>query len=575
MIAWGEYFVLVNLSSLEHLAKGIQEDAGFGQYPDTLWFHRGRHGLEQGLTKLRNTKPPASVQVFQMWGWTRCRITAGQDGKANVSLPGIAEPFQVDDRTVFRGEDFRRELERRSGKPPVLTQELPNGHTLLTLDDSPEYQEQERAWARRNDIAMMEMVLGFIDGSPSVETLEVPRIRRVMRERERREVDHVKPMPTVLAESLRFLRKPGKPSKTMKRLTPADVHGEVLPMGQVQLTVRLCPDFRTLAHANQKPTKVPRLTGRVSTPPLPWEERTFQISAEGDSGVQALQLAQGMLEMCEEIDIDFHRSATAVAAEIMRTGRFAVSLRSLHRLRGGEGPPGQKDRARYLRHILLLQMLSVEVELPGTGILWIPFASGGSKLLESETRKVLASTFHAVPDSIVGMMMAEGGHRWQYWLDTRVIRLENDLAYSLHHVLARQWAARMTRNAVEDEATRHAYYLDTVLDGTSLRDVWRGRWAKQGTPWLRKWVQAGFDDLNAIGLYGAAGSARVEWNAEDITRSRVVFGEAPRHIQEAHLDRNSKRIAGARKKRLRLELREGGERVRRGRSEGQKGKKRG
>ena len=239
MIAWGEYFVLVNLFSLEHLAKDIREDAGFGQYPAALWFQRGRHGLEQGLTKLRNTKPPASVQVFQMWGWTRCRITAGQDGKANVSLPGIAEPFQVDDRTVFRGEDFRRELERRSGKPPVLTQELPDGHTLLTLDDSPEYLEQERAWARRNDIAMMEMVLGFIDGSPPVETLEVPRIRRVMRERERREVDHVKPMPTVLAESLRFLRKPGKPSKTMKRLTPADVHGEVLPMGQVQLTVRL------------------------------------------------------------------------------------------------------------------------------------------------------------------------------------------------------------------------------------------------------------------------------------------------------------------------------------------------
>jgi hypothetical protein len=133
----------------------------------------------------------------------------------------------------------------------------------------------------------------------------------------------------------------------------------------------------------------------------------------------------------------------------------------------------------------------------------------------------------------------------------------------------------MTRNAVEDEATRHAWNLATVLDRTSLRDVWRGRWAKQGTPWLRKRVQAGFDALNAIGLYGAAGSARVEWNAEDITVSRVVFGEAPRHILEAHLDTNSKRIAGAKKKRLRLELREGGVRVGRGESEGRKGKKRG
>jgi len=576
MIAWGEYSVLVNLFSLEHLAKGIQEDAGFGQYPDALWFHRGRHGLEQGLTKLRNTKPPASVQVFQMWGWTRCRITAGQDGKANVSLPGIAEPFQVDDRTVFRGEDFRRELERRSGKPPVLTQELPDGHTLLTLDDSPEYLEQERAWARRNDIAMMEMVLGFIDGSPPVETLEVPRIRRVMRERERREVDHVKPMPTVLADMIRMTRKPGKNSKDTKQLTPADVHGEVLPMGQVQLTGRLSPDSRAMLHGKPKPARVPRLTGRVSMPPLPWEERTFNIAVEDESGARAIQLAQGMLEMCAHIDLDFHRSAAAVAAEIMRTGRFVVTLRSLHRLRGGEGPPGQKDRARYLRHLAIMRTLCVEIDLPdGKGILSIPFASGGAKVLNPETREVVASTFHAVPDSIVGMMMAEGGFRWQYWLDTRAIRLEDDLAYSLHHVLARQWAARMTRNAVEDEATRHAWNLATVLDRTSLRDVWRTRRAKQGTPWLRKRVQAALDALNAIGLYGAAGSARVEWNAEDVTVSRVVFGEPPRHFLEAHLDTNSKRIAGAKKKRLRLEQREGGERVGRGKGEGRKGKKRG
>jgi hypothetical protein len=577
VIAWGDFYVLVSLFDLEPLAKDIQEDAGFGQYPDALWFHRGRHGLEQTLAKVRDTHPPAKVvQVFPMWGWTRCRITVGQDGKASVSVPGIVEPFQVDDRTVFRGEDFRRELERRSGKPPVLAQEIPDGHTLLTLDESPEYQEQERTWSLRRDIASMEMVLGVIDGDPPVETLAVPRIRRLMRERERREVDHVKPMPTVLADMIRMARKPGKASAATKRLTHADVQAEVLPSSQLRLTARLSPDCRAMLHGKPKPAKVPRLTGRVSMPPLPWEERTFDIAAKDESGARAIQLAQGMLEMCAHIDLDFHRSAAAVAAEIMRTGRFVVTLRSLHRLRGGEEPPGQKERARYLRHLAIMRTLSVEIDLPdGSGILSIPFASGGAKVLHPETREVMASTFHAVPDSIVGMMMAEGGFRWQYWLDTRAIRLEDDLAYSLHHVLARQWAARMTRNAVEDEATRHAWNLATVLDRTSLRDVWRTRRAKQGTPWLRKRVQAALDALNAIGLYGAAGSARVEWNAEDVTVSRVVFGEPPRHFLEAHLDTNSKRIAGAKKKRLRLEQREGGERVGRGKGEGRKGKKRG
>ena len=315
------------------------------------------------------------------------------------------------------------------------------------------------------------------------------------------------------------------------------------------------------------------MTGNVMTPPLPWEERSFDIgSATG------LELAQGLLEMCGDIDLDFHRSASAVAGEIMRTGHFAVTIQSLHRLRGGEGPCGQQDRARYSRHLGIMRGLEVEVDMPdGRGILAIPFAAGGARVLDSETRAVKGASLHAVPDSIVGMMLAEGGHRWQYWLDTRVLRVQDDLAYSLHHVLARQWAARMTRHAVEGE-TRHAYRLDTVLDSTPMRDMWRKRMAAQGKPWLRGWVNKGFTALHGVGLYGAAGTARVEWNEEDIGASMMVFGEPPPHILEAHADRNSRRIEGAKKKRLRQDTQAKtprGERVGKGKGEGRKGVKRG
>ena len=61
MIAWGDFYVLVNLSDLEHLAKDVREEEGIGQYPDALWFYRGRRGLEQTLAKVRDTRPPAKV----------------------------------------------------------------------------------------------------------------------------------------------------------------------------------------------------------------------------------------------------------------------------------------------------------------------------------------------------------------------------------------------------------------------------------------------------------------------------------------------------------------------------------
>lgn len=568
MQAWGEFYALVPLEELREAAAEQSEDGGIGQYPDALWFHRGRRGIQHGLERIRTVTPPAKILAsFPCWGWTRCRIAAAETTAAALMwLPGRKEPVEISADLVFLGEDFRRELERRTGKPPVLTESVPDGHTLLTVHDSPEYMAKEHAWNLNREAVSREMVLGLIDGNAPVDTLATKRIRRLMRDRNRREVAHVSPMPSMLADLVKYTRRPRKNAKKGSQILPPDlVTGEILPSGEVHLHARLGPDCRAMLHGKPKPTRVPRLTGVVSQPPLAWEERTFDIR-----NASALQLAQGLLEMCAAIDLDFHRSASAVAAEIMRTGRFAITIQGLHRLRGGEGPPGQKDRARYSQQLEILRRLEVEVDLPdGRGILAIPFASGGAKVLDPATREVQASSFHAVPDSIVGMMLAEGGHRWQYWLDTRVLRL-GDLAYTLHHVLARQWSARMTRHAVEGPA-RHAWNLDSVLDGTSLREIWRKRTAKQGQKWLRESVENALAELNSIGMYGAAGSARVEWNPEDIASSKVIFGDPPLHILTAHIDRNSRRIAGAKKKRKRLDERGEGVGSERGRGRVGKG----
>ena len=570
MITWGEFYALVPLEELREVAAGAEDDAGKGDYPDALWFHHGRERLELQRGRYIGAHPAthaflsrrSAVQMASCWGWTRCRIATARGGGFTMSLPGVDAPIAVPAGMVFRGEDFRKELERRAG-----TLEVPAGDTLLTLPDT-----VLEGYSVRREIASMDMVLELLDGRSPVPTLEHGRNRGLLRNRERREVAHVQPQPTVLAEMLKWARMPRKGAKRTP-LPASEVTGRVLPGDTVRLTARLAPDSRNMLHGKPIPSRVPRLTGVVAQPPLPWEERSFDIgSASG------LALAQGLLEMCGAIDLDFHRSASAVAGEIMRTGHFAVTIHSLHRLRGGTGRCGQQDRARYSRHLAIMRGLEVEVDTPdGRGILSIPFAAGGARVLDSKTRAVQGASLHAVPDSIVGMMQAEGGHRWQYWLDTRVQLVQDDLAYSLHHVLARQWAARMTRHAVEGE-TRHAYRLDTVLDSTPLRDMWRKRMAAQGKPWLRKRVGAALAALHGVGLYGAAGTARVEWNSENIGASMVVFGEPPPHILEAHADRNSRRIEGAKKKRLRLDTHgkpPRGERVGKGKGEGRKGKGRG
>lgn len=545
MITWGEFYALVPLEELREIAAGADDDAGKGDYPDALWFHHGRERLEHQRGRYIGAHPAnhaflsrhSAVEMASCWGWTRCRIATARGGGFAMSLPGVDKPVEVPATLVFRGEDFRKELERRAG-----TLEVPAGSTMLTMPDT-----VLENYSVRREIASIDMVLELLDGRSPVPTLKHGRNRGLLRNRERREVAHVQPQPTVLAEMLKWVRMPRKGAKRAP-LPASEVTGQVLPGDTVRLTYRLAPDSRKMLHGKPVKSRGARLTGNVVTPPLPWEERSFDIgSATG------LELAQGLLEMCGDIDLDFHRSASAVAGEIMRTGHFAVTIQSLHRLRGGEGPCGQQDRARYSRHLGIMRGLEVEVDMPdGRGILAIPFAAGGARVLDSETRAVKGASLHAVPDSIVGMMLAEGGHRWQYWLDTRVQRVQDDLAYSLHHFLARQWAARMTRHAVEGE-TRHAYRLDTVLDSTPLRKIWRTRLKKQGKPWLRGWVNKGFTALHGVGLYGAAGTARVEWNEEDIGASMMVFGEPPPHILEAHADRNSRRIAGAKKKRLRLD----------------------
>jgi len=563
MLAWGEFYVLLPVREVAAAASNVTEEDGIGQYPDVLWSHHGRESLEKFHGQLRSSHADGRLTQFGgCWGWTRCRI-ATSGGTFTMSLPGLQKPMEVPAELVFHGEDFRKELDRRAGSPPPM----------VPTEDAP-----EAGWANgsafrhhalRRDLASMEMVLEILGGSPPVHTLEDARIRRRLRDRERREVDHVTGQPTVLAEMLKWAKNPRKNAKRGSEIVPADrVDAHVLPNSTVRLSARLAPDCRTMLHGKPKASRVPRLTGIVSQPALSWEERTFDIS----ENPSALQLAQGLLEMCAAIDLDFHRSAAAVAAEILQHGRSTGSIEGLHRLRGGEGKCGQQDRARYSRHLEIMRRLEMEVDMPdGRGILVIPFAAGGARILNRETRAVQAQAFHAIPDSIVGMMQIDGGHRWQYWLDTRVLRLEDDLAYSLHHVLARQWAARMTQNAVQGES-RHAWNLDSVLDRTSMREMWRKRMAKQGKPWLQKRVEDALAALNRIGLFGAGGSARVEWNPEDIASSKVLFGEPPPHILEAHTDRNSRRIEGARKKRLRLDTKGNAPRVGKGKPPGRKGR---
>lgn len=560
MQAWSDFCVLVPLRELKAIAKDVEEDGGKGEYTDSLWFHHGRENLSEFNERLMKQHAAGTLLQFSAyWGWIACRIGLSQDdGMVSVSLPGLEQPLAVPAGMAFRSKDFSNELERRAGLPPALP----------SADEAPGFTEKQQHYGLRRDLATVRMVLDILDGNPPVETLLEKRLKRQVRDRERREVAHVKQMPSGLEEMLKWTRTPRRNARRGTALPPVDgVRGELLPTGTVRLTARLGPDCRRMLHGKPKPSSVPRLTGTVSQPPLPWEERAFDL----DKQPTALELAQGLLAMCADIDLDFHRSATAAAAEMMQAGHFTGTIQGLHRLRGGQGPCGQQDRARYARHLEIMKRLEVEVDMPdGRGILAIPFAAGGARVLDPVTRVPMAANFHAVPDSLVGLMLAEGGHRWQYWLDTRVLRLEDDLAYSLHHVFARQWAARMTRHAVEGD-TRPAWNLSTVLDATALHDTWKKRMAKQGKPWLRKRVEAALAELNRIGLFGAAGTATVEWNAEDITASKVLFGEPPPHILEAHADRNSRRIEGARKKRLRLDHAAPG-RVGKGGGQGRKGK---
>lgn len=222
MQAWGEFYALVPVEDLRNAVTEQAEDGGIGQYPDALWFHHGRKGIAHGLDRIRN--PPEGrkiVESFPMWGWTRCRIAASEDGAdALMWLPGRKEPMKVGADLVFLGEDFRREMERRAGKPPVLTESVQAGHTLLTVHDSPEYVAKEHAWNLNREAVSREMVLGLIDGNAPVDTLATKRIRRLMRDRNRREVAHVSPMPSMLADLVKYTRRPRKNAKKGSQILP-------------------------------------------------------------------------------------------------------------------------------------------------------------------------------------------------------------------------------------------------------------------------------------------------------------------------------------------------------------------
>lgn len=562
MSAWGEFYAVVPADELEaaRAAAGSQPFVS-GSYPDAVWcffpdrldeydslLRRGS-GLVLPADKHnvgRYTLVPLLIPPFS---FAAARIEYQRE-KFLAHIPGVKNPLEVMPDRVFRSGDWQQDMNRRIGDPPTVPPvEDSSDESVKAMQ---EHGQRMVEWSGRREVAQWDAFCAVLDGKAEIPTGAGRRIQLQLKERQRREVEQVRNIPTLMAEMLKGIH----PEQRRRNDRKALVRGKVTVIdGDHGQRIRA-----TIAEPSRnalmgRAAKSPRWKGQVeATPALPWQWNGEVVVGENAT---AHDLGEMMIALCAELDVDFHRTMVAVCGEITARQYCVASALNIHRLRGGVQKMNAEERKRYERHLELLTTLYFRMELPGSVTVEIPAVARGARTTDRKQEVLYAVPPQAVaggmPTSVVGLMLDDSfGHRAGFLLDKRLAGLD-EFAYSLGIYLSRQWAARGTIRAVEGNERRQHHSLESVLDGTTMRGHWRSRMAKQGRPWLRDAVERALADIRAVGLHGAAGTATVEWNDQAIGQSKVVFGEPPPHILEAHHDRNSLRIDGAKKKRSRLD----------------------
>lgn len=557
----GTFLALVPREAVAGMRRGGTASAS-GSYPDTLvmfdpsrldeysrWMEANQ-GLPIPAEDVTPSRHPVVPLVIPPWSYMTARIESRRGGGMVARIIGHSDAVELEPGLVMSSEDVRLEIAKRTGPEPIAPP-MPEGKEwAVDTEWMRPFAQEWAAFSGRRELQQWRVLAEIMRGQSPVPTGAGKRIGTQLRERERKEVDQVRRVPNLAHELQRALhheqQSDGKRREAVKgRITV--VEGGT--GNRIRATI-VEPSQRMLMG---RPSKSARWTGDVVSPSLPW---AWDGSVVVGSGASVQELGEQMITLCAELDPDFHRSFVAVTGEITRNGHCVASALSIHRLRGGASVLNAEERRRYDRHLEILKQLHFAMELPNGRTLEIPAVALGIRDPKNGQQVLYAVPPQAVngmPTSVVGLLLDETyGHRSGFLLDTRVLKLAG-FAYSLHLYLARQWSARMTIAAVEGHQGRQAHFLETVLDATPMRGHWRSRVASQGRPWLRRTVEDALGEIRAVGLHGAAGTATVEWDADDIGQSRVICGDPPPHILEAHRDRNSRRIDGAAKKRGRMD----------------------
>jgi hypothetical protein len=475
------------------------------------------------------------------------RIESVRGGGVAARMVGRPEAVPLDPALVLSSEDVRQEIAKRTGPEPVMPT-MPEG--AAESEDVEWMRPFAREWAAfngRRELNQWRVLQEIMLGQSPVANATGKRIVNQLRDRERREVEQVRRIPNLAQELQKALHHEKLPEAKRKDAVRGRITVE--EGNRIRATIAE-PSQRMLMG---RPSKSARWTGDVVSPALPWQ---WDGSVVVGSAATVHDLGEQMITLCAELDPDFHRSFVAVTGEITRNGHCVASALAIHRLRGGTQKLNAQERKRFERHLEILKQLHFAMELPNGRRLEIPAVALGIRDPKNGQQVLYAVSPQAVngmPTSVVGLLLEPTyGHRSGFLLDTRVLKLSPQ-AYSMGLYLARQWSARMTITAVEEHQARQAHRLETVLDATPMRGHWRTRTTKQGRPWLQELVEDALAEIRSVGLHGAAGTATVEWDPDDIGQSKVVLGDPPPHILEAHLETNSKRIGGAVKKRGRMD----------------------
>ncbi len=541
-MSWGEFYAVVSAEQLESARTVGAEAKGIGKYPDAIWvYHPDR--LDEYDRLLRRSGMPLLIPPFS---FQSARIEH-RGGRYVAQVPGLREPLDIQRDRVFLAQDWADDIDGRVGRPPPIP---------LPASDKEAAQAvvQEQAdWRVRRELVQWEAFCAVLDGNAAIPTGAGRRVENRLRERQRQEVRQVRAVPNLVAEVLKAVHHGKRPMAERKGAVRGSIN-VIENDNHVQLRATLTTASRNAMMGRH--SKSPRWTGKVeATMPLPYEWNGEIVVG---AGATAPDMAEQMLSLCAELDVDFHRTLTAITGEIVQNGFCVASALAVHRLRGGAQKMNAEERRRYDGHLNLLRTLYFRMELPGGQTIEMPAVARGARTADRKQEVFYAVPPQAVagmPTSVVGLMLDQTyGHRAGFLLDKRLLNL-GDSALSLGTYLARQWAARMTINEVEGQSAGRAHSLETVLDSTPMRGTWRSRTAKQGRRWLKERVDGWMAELNDTGLHGLGGTATVEWDEKDIGKSRLLIGEPPPHIREAHLDRSSKRIAAAKKKRERIDTR--------------------